>query len=122
MKKHPQAELLANRLAEAANKPVAVIPFTLPENSEPESSPEKEFESEAIHIETTSREEPRRRRRVRSRAQPSEEPEDDTVPISLRPRRELLMRYVLAASERTREAGRVISAQQIMLERLEGGP
>ena len=46
----------------------------------------------------------------------------DTVQIALRPTRELLNRYVLSAAERTRKEGKVISAQQIMLEVLEKGP
>jgi hypothetical protein len=46
----------------------------------------------------------------------------DTVGITLRPERELHHRYVMAAAERTRKEGRVISAQQIMLEVLETGP
>ncbi|MGA8028923.1 MAG: hypothetical protein WB992_17420 [Bryobacteraceae bacterium] len=37
----------------------------------------------------------------------------------MRPHRALLSRYVLKAADGTREAGRVISAQQIMLEVLE---
>jgi hypothetical protein len=45
----------------------------------------------------------------------------DTVQIALRPTRELLNRYVLSAAERTRKEGKVISAQQIMLEVLEKG-
>jgi hypothetical protein len=45
--------------------------------------------------------------------------EQDTVPITLRPSSALLSKFVLKASERTREEGRVISAQQIMLEALE---
>jgi hypothetical protein len=48
-------------------------------------------------------------------------PETDTVPISIRPDRALLNKYILKAAERTREAGRVISAQKIMLEVLERG-
>ena len=36
--------------------------------------------------------------------------------------RKLLNRYVLSAAERTRKEGKVISAQQIMLEVLEKGP
>ena len=42
-----------------------------------------------------------------------------TVGITLRPDSKLLNRYTLAAADRTREEGRVISAQQIMLEVLE---
>jgi len=45
--------------------------------------------------------------------------EPDTVPITLRPSSALLSKFVLKASERTREEGRVISAQQIMIEALE---
>jgi hypothetical protein len=43
----------------------------------------------------------------------------DTVGITLRPTSTLLNRYTLAAADRTRKEGRVISAQQIMLEVLE---
>ena len=39
----------------------------------------------------------------------------------MRPSKSLLQRYTLAAADRTRKAGRVISAQEIMLERLEDG-
>src|SRR5215467_10621915 len=46
-------------------------------------------------------------------------PETDTVPITLRPSSALLSKFVLKAAERTREEGRVVSAQQIMLEALE---
>ena len=45
--------------------------------------------------------------------------EPDTVPITLRPASALLNKFVMKASERTREEGRVISAQQIMIEALE---
>ena len=49
-------------------------------------------------------------------------PTPATVGITLRPESELLNRYVLAAAERTRKEGKVISAQQIMLEVLATGP
>jgi hypothetical protein len=45
--------------------------------------------------------------------------EPDTVPITLRPSNELLNKFVLKAAERTREEGRVVSAQQMMIEALE---
>jgi hypothetical protein len=118
MKKHPDADALATRLATAANQPVSVVPF-------PQSAPPEAEEAPLPLAESaTAVEEPKRRQRRKARgtAQSAEQPEDDTVPISLRPSRGVLMRYVLAASDRTRETGRVISAQQIMLERLEGGP
>jgi hypothetical protein len=122
MKKHAQTDLLAARLAEAANKPVSVVPFAVPPTPEPEIPPPTKSESEAISAAPSEQRKPGRRRKARVNARSIEEPEDDTVPISLRPRRDLLTRYVLAASERTRETGRVISAQQIMLETLEEGP
>jgi hypothetical protein len=45
----------------------------------------------------------------------------DTVGMTLRPARALLKRYTLAAAERTKQKGRVVSAQEIMLEVLERG-
>jgi hypothetical protein len=45
----------------------------------------------------------------------------DTVGITLRPERELLTRYTMAAAERTKKEGRVVSAQEIMLEVLHRG-
>jgi hypothetical protein len=45
--------------------------------------------------------------------------EQDTVAITLRPKSALWNKYVIKASERTREEGRVVSAQQMMLETLE---
>jgi hypothetical protein len=45
----------------------------------------------------------------------------ETTAITLRPDRELLNRYTIAAAERTKKEGKVISAQQMMLEVLERG-
>lgn len=45
----------------------------------------------------------------------------DTVGITLRPERDLLTRYTMAAAERTKKEGRVVSAQEIMLEVLQRG-
>jgi hypothetical protein len=56
---------------------------------------------------------------VRAKPKKAKAPELDTVPITLRPSSALLSKFVLKASERTREEGRVISAQQIMIEALE---
>jgi len=46
----------------------------------------------------------------------------DTVGITLRPPRATLNRYTMAAAERTKKEGRVVSAQEVMLEVLETGP
>jgi hypothetical protein len=56
---------------------------------------------------------------TRPKPKKTEPKEPDTVPITLRPSSALLNRYVLKAAERTREEGRVVSAQQIMIEALE---
>lgn len=106
MKKHRDADELAARIAAAANQP-AGIPASLPmPANQLEARPEPE------NAATTK---PRRKPKA-ARLQDS-----DTVGISLRPHRSLLSRYVMAAADRTREAGRVISAQEIMLEVLERG-
>ena len=56
---------------------------------------------------------------ARSKAKKAKPSAPDTVPITLRPTSALLSKFVLKASERTREEGRVVSAQQIMIEALE---
>jgi hypothetical protein len=58
---------------------------------------------------------------ARSKEKKTKPSEPDTVPITLRPTSGLLSKYVLKAAERTREQGRVISAQHIMIEVLERG-
>ena len=45
----------------------------------------------------------------------------DTMQVTLRPRRDLFERYVIAAADRTRDEKKSISPQQIMLEVLEKG-
>ena len=54
-----------------------------------------------------------------AKAKKTKPAEPDTVPITLRPSSALLNKFVIKASERTVEEGRVVSAQQIMLEALE---
>jgi hypothetical protein len=106
MKKNRDADELAARITAAANQPAVVV--SAPIVALPEAGSAQEL--------------PRRKSvRARVKRQATDE-EDDTVAISLRPGRALLHRYTLAAAERTRETGRVISAQQIMLEILERWP
>ncbi len=104
MKKNRNSSDLAARIAAAANKPAgasssptAVLVSSSPASKEPvvESAP------------------------PRAKAKKTKPKEPDTVPITLRPTSALLNKFVLKASERTREEGRVVSAQQIMLEELE---
>jgi hypothetical protein len=60
--------------------------------------------------------------RIKQSAQKTSKTSSHTVGITLRPSRVLLTRYTLAAAERTRQEGRVVSAQEIMMEMLEQGP
>jgi hypothetical protein len=45
----------------------------------------------------------------------------DTMQLTLRPTRALYARYVAAAADRSRQAGRMVSPQEVMLEILEKG-
>lgn len=104
MKKHRDADALAARIATAANQPPAIVanPPRVAGQRETRAEPEQ-----AASLKPTRKP----RKTILS--------DGDTVGISLRPHRTLLSRYVLKAADRTREAGRVISAQEIMLEVLE---
>jgi hypothetical protein len=115
MKQNRDAAALAASLKAAAATPLPLPVQDPPQDlsSEPatvSSSPmPKEERAEKVHMPTP-------KRKVKVKLNP------DTVGITLRPERELHHRYVMAAAERTRKEGRVISAQQIMLEVLETGP
>ena len=102
MKPHRDANELAARLGQAANKPVPLpeTPLALPPAPAPEAG-----------------------KTVRSATQKekSAKTTTGTVAITLRPTRTLLNRYTRAAAERTLKSGRVCSAQELMLEVLERG-
>jgi hypothetical protein len=106
MKKFRDADELAARIAAAANQPPVIL-----------VSPDlvSQAPTHAIDISEIQPE-------LGQRQKVTKLSDADTVPISLRPHRMLLNRYIMAAAERTREDGRVISAQQIMLEVLERAP
>jgi hypothetical protein len=106
MKKHRDADELAARIAAAAKQPAAIVANPLEVTPEPETKAEPERAASP---------------KPKRKAKHPRLPDGDTVGISLRPHRTLLSRYVLKAADRTREAGRVISAQEIMLEVLERG-
>jgi hypothetical protein len=103
MKKNRDSSELAARIAAAASQPAgtaASAPMSVSSThgaEPPHAAPEP----------------------VRVKAEKTKINRPDTVPITLRPSSALLGKFVLKASERTREEGRVISAQQIMLEALE---
>lgn len=108
MKPNRDASELAARLGSAMAKPPPLPPNNTErsEAAQPQSAPVLRTikpDTESLHT-----------RRGR--------PPIDTKGITLRPTKELLKRYTLAAAERTRTEGRVISAQEIMLEQLERGP
>jgi len=106
MKKNSHSSDLAAKLAAAASQPAgaATIPTpVLVSQSQAAKAPVSELPPEPT-------------RPKQKRIKPKE---PDTVPITLRPSSELLNKFVLKAAERTREEGRVVSAQQIMIETLE---
>lgn len=107
MKPHRDASELAARLAGAAATPVPLP--SPPANTIPPPVKEPPSAHKAAAAQAAARKKKGR-------------PVIDTVGITLRPSKTLLQRYTLAAADRTRKAGRVISAQEIMLERLEDGP
>jgi hypothetical protein len=106
MKKHVHSTDLVARLTEAAKQPAGAV-----------AKPAPVLVSPAPATEPPAIEPVQAPARAKKKTAKPEEP--DTVPITLRPRRELLNTYVLKAAERTRQEGRVVSAQQIMIEALE---
>ena len=104
MKKNKDSSDLAARISAAANQPAGRGSLPTPTLVSPQpaaASPTPASEAAPLKPKKAKRKEP------------------DTVPITLRPTSDLLTKFVLKASERTREEGRVVSAQQIMLEALE---
>ena len=106
MKKNREASELAARLAAAAQQPAGTTSVpTTPAHQAIQEPPVKPAVSK-VAAEPT-------------RAKKTKPKETQTIPITLRPDSNLWHKFVLKASERTREEGRVVSAQQIMLETLE---
>ncbi|MGC2661685.1 MAG: hypothetical protein WA324_27325 [Bryobacteraceae bacterium] len=115
------SDALAARLATAGNQPPVVLAVVPPRE---ESASTEQGKTAAVEPKETlsapvEEAKPRKPRKTKAALDAEKE---DTVPISLRPPRALLTRYVVAASERSLASGRIISAQQIMLEVLERGP
>jgi hypothetical protein len=104
MKKNREASELAARLAAAARQPAGTSSVPMP--------PQITAEPAAKPTIARAAAEPAKQKKTKMK-------EPQTVPITLRPDSALWNKFVLKASERTREEGRVISAQQIMLEALE---
>ena len=104
MKKNRDSSELAARIAAAASQPAGRGSLPAPTLISPQSA--------AIQPSPAPETAPSKPKKAKCK-------EPDTVPITLRPASALLNKFVLKASERTREEGRVVSAQQIMLEALE---
>jgi hypothetical protein len=104
MKKNPDSSNLAARIAAAARQPAGTTSVPAPALVSPKPATKDPVAESAPASPQPKKTKPK---------------DPDTVPITLRPSSTLLNKFVLKASERTREEGRVVSAQQIMLEALE---
>lgn len=107
MKPNRDASALAARLGAAANTPIPL----------PEPRPVPALVQTVVTTEAP----PAKPKREGGTTKAKRSKSAETRPITLRPAPELLNKYVLAAAERTRETGRVVSAQEIMLAVLERG-
>jgi hypothetical protein len=105
MKKNSNASDLAARIAAAAKQPAGMSSVPTPPQAAQEP-PTKPAATKAADV-------PAKTKKAKEK-QPQQ-----TIPITLRPDSNLWNKFVLKASERTKEEGRVVSAQQIMLEALE---
>ena len=112
MKKNPDSSDLAARLAEAASQPAG-------RRSAPKPAVVSAPAPVPVLVSTTPAEKATAAVPARPTAKKAKPPEPDTVPITIRPSRALLNKFVIKATERTLEEGRVVSAQQIMMEALE---
>lgn len=107
MKAPKAVDDLAARLTSAAAAPLVAPAATpapaapAPVVSEPAVTPAKR-ERKAVPKKGTGKKEPA-----------------DTQQMTLRPTRALISRYVAAAADRSRQAGRMVSPQEVMLEILE---
>lgn len=106
MKAPKAVDDLAARLTSAAAAPLVApaatpAPAPAPVVSEPAATPAKR-ERKAVPKKGTGKKEPA-----------------DTQQMTLRPTRALISRYVAAAADRSRQAGRMVSPQEVMLEILE---
>jgi len=112
MKKNRDSSELAARIAAAASQPAgrSAAPAHVPAASPVLVSSTPAAKAQAAMPVVAP---------ARSKAKKTKPSEPDTVPITLRPSSALLSKFVIKASERTREEGRVVSAQQIMIEALE---
>lgn len=118
MKKNRDSSDLAARIAAAASQPAGRSTAAAPATAQTaapvlvSSTPPTKTATPAPVVAPTP---------ARSKSPKAKASDPDTVPITLRPSAALLSKYVFKAAERTRQEGRVVSAQQIMIEVLERG-
>jgi hypothetical protein len=115
MKPNRDAAAIAASLRMAANTPLQVpttTPGPPPAPANISMAPVEKKPDAALAVSTT--EQPKSAVVERKKA-------PETVQVTLRPEKALLNRYTLAAAERTTKTGRVVSAQEIMLEVLQLG-
>jgi hypothetical protein len=112
MKKNRDSSELAAKLAAAASQPAG-------RSSAPKPAPAPAPAPVLVSSTPVAKTPPTAPAPAPSKAKKTKPTEPDTVPITLRPSSTLLSKFVIKASERTLEEGRVVSAQQIMIEALE---
>ena len=107
---------LASRLRTASEAPLVQPPVNEPSGG---PSPGAPAQSVPAPVSTDPREQVPAAKKVAKRAGAKEV--IDTMALTLCPTRTLHARYVAAAAKRSQELGRMVSAQEIMLEVLEKG-
>jgi hypothetical protein len=112
MKKNPDSSDLAARLAAAASQPAG-------RSSAPKPAVASGPAPVPVLVSTTPAEKAPVAAAARPKAKKAKPPEPDTVPITIRPSRAVFNKFLIKATERTLEEGRVVSAQEIMMEALE---
>lgn len=115
MKQPKGVDDLAARLGAAASSPLVPVPAApAPARAMTAEAPSRAGQG------TAAAEAPAAPARKAAKTTAKKEPAD-TTQLTLRPSRALLARYVAAAADRSRDTGRMVSAQEIMLEVLEKG-
>ena len=110
MKPNRDSNELAARVGLAANTPVPLPPRLGEESAQPNGgSVEAEPEPSVVT------------RKTKTKARAAKENGEETQMVMFRPRKALLQKYVEAAAERSCAKGKMVSAQQVMLEVLERG-
>jgi len=108
---------LASRLRTASETPLVSQAAVNPPSDEP--SPAAPAQRVSVSESPEPREQVPAAKKAAKRAGAKEVV--DTLALTLRPTRALHARYVTAAAKRSQELGRMVSAQEIMLEVLEKG-